>query len=166
MDSAYSNKKVKIQVHMATEATSTGDCLRYVEEMGVIEDGSTFMLVHGDVVSNVPLTPIIEAHKERYEKNASNIMTVTLKHLGPGHKMRSQQTASPPPPSPLPMQALLAPSLPPSLPPDCESSRGNVRACDPASGCRSLGRTIPSWHKPARLRVEARRRLAVPGGPP
>jgi len=91
VDSAYSNKKVKIQVHMATEATSTGDCLRYVEEMGVIEDGSTFMLVHGDVVSNVPLTPIIEAHKERYEKNASNIMTVTLKHLGPGHKMRTAE---------------------------------------------------------------------------
>ena len=81
--------KCKIKVIVASDATSIGDCLRSVEELNVIEDGSTFVLVHGDIVSNVPLTPIIDAHKERYKKNKSNIMTMMFKAVDPGHKMRS-----------------------------------------------------------------------------
>ena len=41
-----------------------------------------FILVSGDVVSNMDLRPSIEAHKKRRKERAENIMTVLYKQVG------------------------------------------------------------------------------------
>ncbi|KKA26162.1 hypothetical protein TD95_003596 [Thielaviopsis punctulata] len=73
-----------------TDARSTGDILRDLDKRGLI-DGD-FILVHGDLVSNISLDKALAAHKARRAENSANIMTVVLRNAGP-HKHRTQAPA-------------------------------------------------------------------------
>ncbi|CAI4219589.1 unnamed protein product [Parascedosporium putredinis] len=66
-----------IQFVRVADANSAGDILRDLDKRSIIS--GDFVLVHGDLVSNISLQPILEAHRKRREANADNIMTVVLK---------------------------------------------------------------------------------------
>ncbi|XP_053316007.1 translation initiation factor eIF-2B subunit epsilon [Spea bombifrons] len=69
---------------------SLGDVLRDVDAKSLLR--SDFILVTGDVVSNINIETALEAHRTRrkLEKNVS-VMTMILKESSPGHHTRCQE---------------------------------------------------------------------------
>lgn len=63
-----------------SDATSVGDFLRDLDKRSLIS--GDFVLVHGDLVSNIPLDPIITKHRARREVNRDACMTVVLRSVG------------------------------------------------------------------------------------
>ncbi|KAJ9134761.1 eIF4-gamma/eIF5/eIF2-epsilon [Pleurostoma richardsiae] len=63
-----------------SDARSIGDFLRDLDKRGVI--GGDFVLVHGDLVANIPLDAALAAHRARREANRDAIMTVLLRDGG------------------------------------------------------------------------------------
>jgi translation initiation factor eIF-2B subunit epsilon len=51
-----------------------GDALRHIDQKDVIK--SDFILVYGDVVSNMDLGPALAAHRARRDKDKNAIMTM------------------------------------------------------------------------------------------
>jgi translation initiation factor eIF-2B subunit epsilon len=49
-----------------------------------------FLLVSGDVVSNISLEPALAAHRARREKDKNAIMTIVLREAGVGHRTGSK----------------------------------------------------------------------------
>eukprot|EP00937_MAST-01D_sp_MAST-1D-sp2_P006801 g6801.t1 len=78
--------RMKIRCIKQPQCLSAGDALREVDNMGIIRS-DPFVLVAGDVVSNVDLAPIIEAHKARKKKGGA-IMTTLFKQAGTLHPTR------------------------------------------------------------------------------
>ncbi|XP_071793924.1 translation initiation factor eIF2B subunit epsilon-like [Asterias amurensis] len=66
---------------------SMGDALREIERKSMIR--SHFVLVSGDLVSNMPLKELIDQHKERFRADKSSAMTLVFKKAFPGHRTRS-----------------------------------------------------------------------------
>ncbi|PKS13005.1 hypothetical protein jhhlp_000346 [Lomentospora prolificans] len=69
-----------LQFVRVSDANSVGDILRDLDKRSLIS--GDFILVHGDLVSNIPLHGILEGHRKRREASADNIMTVVLKSAG------------------------------------------------------------------------------------
>ncbi|EFQ36226.1 eIF4-gamma/eIF5/eIF2-epsilon [Colletotrichum graminicola] len=69
-----------LQFIRVSDARSIGDFLRDLDGRGIM-DGD-FIVVHGDVVSNISLDGVLAAHKARKEAAATNIMTVVLRSGG------------------------------------------------------------------------------------
>ncbi|XP_063772651.1 translation initiation factor eIF2B subunit epsilon isoform X2 [Pseudophryne corroboree] len=69
---------------------SLGDVLRDVDAKSLLR--SDFLLVTGDVVSNINIEAAVEEHRARrkLEKNIS-VMTMILKESSPGHRTRCQE---------------------------------------------------------------------------
>jgi len=63
-----------------SDAHSTGDFLRDLDKRGLIS--GDFVLVHGDVVANVPLDAALAKHRARREANREAIMTMVLRSAG------------------------------------------------------------------------------------
>ncbi|XP_076018430.1 translation initiation factor eIF2B subunit epsilon [Genypterus blacodes] len=76
-------------VHIITSDLycSLGDVLREVDAKSLVR--SDFVLVYGDVVSNIDISQALQEHRNRRktEKNVS-VMTMILKESSPGHKSR------------------------------------------------------------------------------
>lgn len=70
-----------VQFIRVADARSIGDVLRDLDKRAVV-DGD-FILVHGDLVSNIMLDDILAAHRKRREDSAANIMTMVLRSGGP-----------------------------------------------------------------------------------
>jgi translation initiation factor eIF-2B subunit epsilon len=49
-----------------------------------------FLLVYGDVVSNLPLEPALAAHRARRAKDKNAIMTMVLREAGTNHRTKAQ----------------------------------------------------------------------------
>ena len=49
-----------------------------------------FLLVSGDVVSNMSIEPALAKHRARQEKNKDAIMTMVLREAGPDHRTKSK----------------------------------------------------------------------------
>ncbi|KAG2462342.1 translation initiation factor eIF-2B subunit epsilon [Polypterus senegalus] len=79
-------------VHIITSDMyrSLGDVLRDVDAKALVR--SDFLLVYGDVVSNIDITQALNEHRMRRknEKNVS-VMTMIFKESAPGHKSRCQE---------------------------------------------------------------------------
>ncbi|KAK6478734.1 translation initiation factor eIF-2B subunit epsilon [Huso huso] len=79
-------------VHIITSELyrSLGDVLRDVDAKTLVR--SDFLLVCGDVVSNIDITPALQEHRNRRkrEKNIS-VMTMIFKESSPGHRSRCQE---------------------------------------------------------------------------
>jgi translation initiation factor eIF-2B subunit epsilon len=63
-----------------SNARSIGDFLRDLDKRNVIE--GDFVLVHGDLVSNISLDKPLAAHRARKEANRDSIMTLVLREGG------------------------------------------------------------------------------------
>ncbi|KAI2631195.1 eIF4-gamma/eIF5/eIF2-epsilon [Xylaria nigripes] len=62
------------------DARSVGDFLRDLDKRNII--GGDFILVHGDLVSNLSLENALAAHKARREANRDSCMTMVLREAG------------------------------------------------------------------------------------
>ncbi|XP_044715539.1 eIF4-gamma/eIF5/eIF2-epsilon domain-containing protein [Hirsutella rhossiliensis] len=76
-----------LQFVRVSDARSMGDVLRDMDKRSLV-DGD-FLLVHGDLVSNMMLGGALAAHRKRREENAANIMTMVLRSGGP-HQHRTK----------------------------------------------------------------------------
>ncbi|KAI1413470.1 nucleotide-diphospho-sugar transferase [Hypoxylon sp. FL1857] len=64
------------------DARSIGDFLRDLDKRNII--GGDFILVHGDLVVNIPLEEALAAHRARREANRDSCMTMVLREAGEG----------------------------------------------------------------------------------
>ena len=65
-----------VQIVTSTACTSAGDALREIDNSGVITS-DPFVLISGDVISNIDLQAVIRTHEQRRKQNG--IMTMVLK---------------------------------------------------------------------------------------
>lgn len=79
--------KMQIKVCVSENCQSLGDVLRDVYDKRLINDD--FILLTGDVVSNMQLKPLLIAHKERRKKEKQAVMTAVYKRATPGHQTLS-----------------------------------------------------------------------------
>lgn len=78
-----------VQFVRVSDAKSVGDVLRDMDSRSLID--SDFILVHGDLVSNILLEKSLAAHRKRREESAANMMTVVLTSGGEGeHRTKSK----------------------------------------------------------------------------
>ncbi|XP_078060676.1 translation initiation factor eIF2B subunit epsilon [Mustelus asterias] len=79
-----------IHVMSSESYRSLGDVLRDVDAKSLLR--SDFILVYGDIVSNINVSKALEEHKARrkMEKNVS-VMTMIFKESSPGHRTRCQE---------------------------------------------------------------------------
>ncbi|XP_046843954.1 translation initiation factor eIF-2B subunit epsilon-like isoform X2 [Xenia sp. Carnegie-2017] len=81
------NATAKFQTVLSEGCMSVGDALREIDRQAFIK--TDFVLVHGDLVSNIKLDKILKEHKERRLKSKTSVMTMVYKCAAPGHKTRS-----------------------------------------------------------------------------
>ncbi|KAI0281452.1 nucleotide-diphospho-sugar transferase [Russula aff. rugulosa BPL654] len=80
---------LKIVPVMTTKETfSPGDAMRDIYTHGIIT--SDFVLVSGDMVSNIRIDEVVRAHKDRRKTNKDAIMTMVVKESGTRHRTRSK----------------------------------------------------------------------------
>ncbi|KAK6352837.1 hypothetical protein TWF696_004838 [Orbilia brochopaga] len=67
-------------------STSVGDVMRELDQTGLIK--TDFILITGDIVSNVPLQPILAEHKARRLVDKNCIMTTILRETSKCHRAK------------------------------------------------------------------------------
>ncbi|KAI9466261.1 nucleotide-diphospho-sugar transferase [Lactarius psammicola] len=77
-----------VPVMTAKETFSPGDAMRDIYTHGIIT--SDFVLVSGDLVSNIRIDEVVRAHKDRRKVNKDAIMTIVVKESGSTHRTRSK----------------------------------------------------------------------------
>ncbi|KAI9065143.1 nucleotide-diphospho-sugar transferase [Trametes sanguinea] len=77
-----------VPIVTAKETFSPGDAMRDIYTHGIIT--SDFVLVTGDLVSNVRIDEVVRAHKERRRANPNALMTMVVKEGGAAHRTRSR----------------------------------------------------------------------------
>ncbi|KAL8909209.1 MAG: hypothetical protein Q9207_000383 [Kuettlingeria erythrocarpa] len=74
-------------VLLKSDATSVGDVMRDIDNRGLIT--GDFILVTGDVVTNVSIKPALARHRERRNKDKNAIMTMVLREVGINHRTKA-----------------------------------------------------------------------------
>ncbi|KAI9446408.1 nucleotide-diphospho-sugar transferase [Lactarius indigo] len=77
-----------VPVMTAKETFTPGDAMRDIYTHGIIT--SDFVLVSGDLVSNIRIDEVVRAHKDRRKVNKDAIMTMVVKESGTTHRTRSK----------------------------------------------------------------------------
>eukprot|EP01132_Coremiostelium_polycephalum_P001071 gene1071-1357_t len=80
---------VIVKAIVGSNCQSTGDALRAIFQCQLIQ--SDFVLISGDVVSNMNLAKALQVHKARRELDKNNILTMVFKQASPSHRTRSKQ---------------------------------------------------------------------------
>ncbi|KAF2640224.1 heat shock transcription factor 2 [Massarina eburnea CBS 473.64] len=80
----------KVQLIQST-SNSIGDAMRDLDTRGLMV--GDFLLVYGDVVSNLPLESALAAHRARRAKDKNAIMTMVLREAGTTHRTKAQGTS-------------------------------------------------------------------------
>lgn len=84
---------MKVKIIVSDTLKNFGDALRELDSLNVIQ--SDFILVRGDVISNVNLQPILEEHKRRRATvDSKSILTILLRDLSIGHRTKSKDCSS------------------------------------------------------------------------
>ncbi|KAF9418775.1 hypothetical protein BGZ94_009602, partial [Podila epigama] len=78
---------MKIHTIVSQECMSVGDAMRELDAKQLID--TDFILVTGDVVSNMKLDKVLEEHRARRQADKSAIMTMVLKKASPHHRSRA-----------------------------------------------------------------------------
>ncbi|KAF9264793.1 nucleotide-diphospho-sugar transferase [Marasmius fiardii PR-910] len=81
-----------VPIMTAKETFSPGDALRDVYTRGLVT--GDFLLVHGDLVSNIQVDEVVKVHKERKKRDRDAIMTIVVKECGGGGRTRSKGDSS------------------------------------------------------------------------
>lgn len=86
-----SSKDFKITCVLSsnTDCISLGDALREIDREGLIR--SDFLLVPGDLISNISIANILEQHKIRRKKEKNLVMTLLYRELSPHHFSRCKE---------------------------------------------------------------------------
>lgn len=75
-----------VPIITSKETFTPGDAMRDIYTRGIIT--SDFVLVMGDLVSNVKIDEVVRVHKERRRTNKDAIMTMVVKESGAMHRTR------------------------------------------------------------------------------
>jgi translation initiation factor eIF-2B subunit epsilon len=78
---------IKVTVVINDACVSVGDALRDLEGKATIR--SDFVLIYGDVVSNLKLANVVDEHRRRRQLVKGAVMTMVYKEALPGHRTRS-----------------------------------------------------------------------------
>ncbi|KAI8801232.1 nucleotide-diphospho-sugar transferase [Cladochytrium replicatum] len=78
----------RIHIIVAEQLRSLGDALREVDQQHIIK--SDFILVNGDVVSNMNLEKALAEHRARKTVDKNAIMTMVLKQASVAHRTRAK----------------------------------------------------------------------------
>ncbi|CAK5264263.1 unnamed protein product [Mycena citricolor] len=81
-----------VPIMTAKETFSAGDAMRDVYTRGLVT--SDFVLVMGDLVSNIRIDEVVRVHKERRKTNKDAIMTMVVKESGVSHRTRTTGDSS------------------------------------------------------------------------
>ncbi|KAA6411212.1 MAG: translation initiation factor eif-2b epsilon subunit [Lasallia pustulata] len=73
---------------LKSTATSVGDAMRDLDNRDLIT--GDFLLVSGDVISNLPIEPALARHRARRGKDKNAIMTMVLREAGVEHRTKSR----------------------------------------------------------------------------
>lgn len=73
-------KLLSIRCISSAVCSSAGDALRELDSLNIVRS-DPFILISGDVVSNVNLKKAIQFHKQKRKEDINNIMTVVLKKV-------------------------------------------------------------------------------------
>ncbi|XP_014553451.1 hypothetical protein COCVIDRAFT_107518 [Bipolaris victoriae FI3] len=88
--SSKSSPFSKLELIQST-SHSIGDAMRDLDSRGLLV--GDFLLVYGDVVSNLPLESALAAHRARRLKDKNAIMTMVLREAGTNHRTKAQETS-------------------------------------------------------------------------
>ncbi|KAJ4488105.1 nucleotide-diphospho-sugar transferase, partial [Lentinula aciculospora] len=77
-----------VSILTAKETFSPGDAMRDIYTRGLVT--GDFVLVMGDLVSNIRIDEVVKVHKERRKTNNDAIMTMVVKESGVKHRTRSK----------------------------------------------------------------------------
>ncbi|CAL1704887.1 unnamed protein product [Somion occarium] len=77
-----------VSIITSKETFTPGDAMRDIYTRGIIT--SDFVLVMGDLVSNIRIDEVVRVHKERRRTNKDAIMTMVVKPSGVVHRTRSK----------------------------------------------------------------------------
>ncbi len=75
-----------VPIITSKETFTPGDAMRDIYTHGIIT--TDFVLVTGDLVSNVKIDEVVRVHKERRRKNKDAIMTIVVKPSGGVHRTK------------------------------------------------------------------------------
>lgn len=75
-----------VPIVTAKETFTPGDAMRDIYTHGIIT--SDFVLVTGDLVSNIRIGDVVREHKERRKTDKDAIMTMVVKQSGVNHRTR------------------------------------------------------------------------------
>jgi translation initiation factor eIF-2B subunit epsilon len=90
--SKWKHSSIRIHTFFSPAANGVGDILRELDSKGLIQ--TDFILVHGDVVSNMKLEKVLKEHEKRRAQSKSSIMTIVMKRASPHHKTRAKGEGS------------------------------------------------------------------------
>lgn len=88
--SAQSSPFSKLELIQST-SHSIGDAMRDLDSRSLLV--GDFLLVYGDVVSNLPLESALAAHRARRAKDKNAIMTMVLREAGNTHRTKARGTS-------------------------------------------------------------------------
>ncbi|KAL6710550.1 translation initiation factor eIF-2B epsilon subunit, GEF [Coniothyrium glycines] len=88
--SAPSSPFSKLELIQST-SRSIGDAMRDLDSRNLLV--GDFLLVYGDVVSNLPLESALAAHRARRTKDKNAIMTLVLREAGNAHRTKARGTS-------------------------------------------------------------------------
>ncbi|QPG76013.1 hypothetical protein FOA43_003399 [Brettanomyces nanus] len=77
----------KIHTILSMESRSVGDSIRDIDGRGVIS--GDFILVSGDVITNMDLNKALSAHRQHKQEDRDYVSTMVLKQASPLHRSRS-----------------------------------------------------------------------------
>ncbi|ORY07274.1 translation initiation factor eIF-2B subunit epsilon [Clohesyomyces aquaticus] len=87
--SSMSSPFTKLEL-IQSSSNSIGDAMRDLDTRGLLV--GDFIVVYGDVVSNLPLESALAAHRARRAKDKNAIMTMVLREAGTTHRTKAQGT--------------------------------------------------------------------------
>jgi translation initiation factor eIF-2B subunit epsilon len=85
---SQSSPFAKLELVQST-SNSIGDAMRDLDSRSLLV--GDFLLVYGDVVSNLPLESALAAHRARRAKDKNAIMTMVLRAAGTTHRTKAQE---------------------------------------------------------------------------
>ena len=83
------NSPLDVQILFSEGCLSTGDMLREIDSRSLIR--SDFVLVSGDLVSNMDLDRAVQEHRQRKQSIKDSVMTMIFMAASPGHRTRCHQ---------------------------------------------------------------------------